>query len=296
MQQLKNYDDAFGKFFDRLAADGINKSNTLFVFTVEEGDHFVGAPPTPANCDGVNTPCTYSLVGEINGNLAGPARHPAGDHDAVHRPRGHGADDLPHRQPGADGSRSRADFGRALGRLTGGQSVHRARPTSSSVALADSGRDEGAPHGHGGPATDADTDDVRRPRLLPVRELRGVRRAAAPSCVFVHAAGVTRPSRGTTAASRSGDRDDLARHRRTGCPAGRPGQEDLGRPRGYPRHDPVARGAHGQLRPRRSGPRRGAPVVGTAAVAPSAPRDLAPARSKSTSSSTRRSARSARRS
>ena len=30
------------KFFDRLAADGIDKSNTLFVFTVEEGDHFVG--------------------------------------------------------------------------------------------------------------------------------------------------------------------------------------------------------------------------------------------------------------
>ena len=33
---------AFGKFFDRLAADGINKSNTLFLFTVDEGDHFAG--------------------------------------------------------------------------------------------------------------------------------------------------------------------------------------------------------------------------------------------------------------
>jgi hypothetical protein len=71
VQQLKNYDEAFGTFFDRLAAAGINKSNTLFVFTVEEGDHFVGSPPTPADCDGVNTPCTYSLVGEVNGNLAG---------------------------------------------------------------------------------------------------------------------------------------------------------------------------------------------------------------------------------
>src|SRR5581483_5099553 len=71
VRQLKNYDAAFGKFFERLAAHGIDKSNTLFVFTVEEGDHFVGAPPTHPNCDGVHTPCTYSLVGEINGNLAG---------------------------------------------------------------------------------------------------------------------------------------------------------------------------------------------------------------------------------
>jgi hypothetical protein len=71
VQQLKNYDEAFGKFFARLAAAGIDKSNTLFVFTVEEGDHFVGAKPTPADCDGVTTPCTYSLVGEVNGNLAG---------------------------------------------------------------------------------------------------------------------------------------------------------------------------------------------------------------------------------
>jgi hypothetical protein len=71
VQQLKDYDTAFGQFFDRLAADGIDKSNTLFVFTVEEGDHFVGSQPSPAGCDGVTTPCTYSLVGEVNGNLAG---------------------------------------------------------------------------------------------------------------------------------------------------------------------------------------------------------------------------------
>jgi hypothetical protein len=71
VQQLHNYDVAFGQFFDRLAADGITKRNTLFVFGVEEGDHFAGAIPTPANCDGVNVPCSYSLKGEINGNLAG---------------------------------------------------------------------------------------------------------------------------------------------------------------------------------------------------------------------------------
>ncbi len=71
VQQLKDYDVAFGKFFDRLAADGIDKSNTLFVFTVDEGDHFVGDTPTPVGCDGVSTPCTYNRVGEINANLRG---------------------------------------------------------------------------------------------------------------------------------------------------------------------------------------------------------------------------------
>jgi hypothetical protein len=69
VQQLHDYDLAFQKFFDRLAADGINKSNTLFVFTVDEGDHFVGDAPTPAGCDGVVTPCNYNRVGEINADL-----------------------------------------------------------------------------------------------------------------------------------------------------------------------------------------------------------------------------------
>ena len=69
VQQLQDYDRAFQKFFDRLAADGINKSNTLFIFTVDEGDHFVGDTPTPAGCDGIETPCTYNRVGEINADL-----------------------------------------------------------------------------------------------------------------------------------------------------------------------------------------------------------------------------------
>jgi hypothetical protein len=82
---LKSYDDAFDKFFTRLANDGINSSNTLFVFTADEGDHFVGGTPSNS-CDGVNTACTYSHVncpsstilvcptnnvGELNANMAG---------------------------------------------------------------------------------------------------------------------------------------------------------------------------------------------------------------------------------
>jgi hypothetical protein len=70
VQQLKDYDQAFGDFFTRLNHDGITKNNTLFVVTVEEGDHFAGTPPD-APCDGVTTACTYANghVTEANGDL-----------------------------------------------------------------------------------------------------------------------------------------------------------------------------------------------------------------------------------
>jgi hypothetical protein len=42
-QTLASYNSAFATFFQRLADDGINKTNTLFVFTADEGDHFAGA-------------------------------------------------------------------------------------------------------------------------------------------------------------------------------------------------------------------------------------------------------------
>ena len=67
--QLKAYDVAFGKFFSRLAADGINKDNTLFIVTADENDHFVGGAPSPANCDGIHVPCTYAQIGEITTSL-----------------------------------------------------------------------------------------------------------------------------------------------------------------------------------------------------------------------------------
>jgi hypothetical protein len=70
VQQLAAYNDAFGKFFARLAADGITMENTLFVVTADENDHFVGGPPSPANCDGISTPCTYEKKGEIDGDLS----------------------------------------------------------------------------------------------------------------------------------------------------------------------------------------------------------------------------------
>jgi hypothetical protein len=76
--QLKAYDDAFAAFFSRLARDGIDKSNTLFVVTVDEGDHFAGGIGTPqpdgtlaythANCT-VMTACPANQIGEVNFDL-----------------------------------------------------------------------------------------------------------------------------------------------------------------------------------------------------------------------------------
>jgi hypothetical protein len=69
VQQLATYNDAFGKFFARLANDGITKENALFIVTADENDHFVGGTPSPVNCDGIVTPCTYARKGEINADL-----------------------------------------------------------------------------------------------------------------------------------------------------------------------------------------------------------------------------------
>ncbi|HSR86682.1 MAG TPA: hypothetical protein VLM11_21100 [Streptosporangiaceae bacterium] len=76
IDQAKYYNDAFGVFFKRLAADGITPQNTAFVVSSDEGDHQAGAnvgralAPSPAGCDGVTVPCTYTAAnfGEITVN------------------------------------------------------------------------------------------------------------------------------------------------------------------------------------------------------------------------------------
>jgi hypothetical protein len=77
--QAQYYNQAFGTFFKRLAADGITPANTLFELSSDEGDHVAGAnvgraiQPTPAGCDGVTTPCTYpaGTFGELATNVTG---------------------------------------------------------------------------------------------------------------------------------------------------------------------------------------------------------------------------------
>jgi hypothetical protein len=72
--QLQAYETAFSKFFARLATDGINPSNTLFVITADENDHFSGsvAGAVPPDCDGVHVPCTYptGTKGEVDADLS----------------------------------------------------------------------------------------------------------------------------------------------------------------------------------------------------------------------------------
>ena len=90
VKQLADFNAAFGTFFANLKADGIDASNTLFIFTPDEGDHFVGGAPSPANCDGAkiqpdgtvvpDIPCSYGVngVGEIQLNIAAAVAN-AGD-------------------------------------------------------------------------------------------------------------------------------------------------------------------------------------------------------------------------
>jgi hypothetical protein len=78
-QQLKAYDDAFESFFDNLQQHGINKTNTLFVVTVDEGDHFAGGVGRPQQgqswlvydhrtCTNM-TACPANQIGEVNVNI-----------------------------------------------------------------------------------------------------------------------------------------------------------------------------------------------------------------------------------
>src|SRR5579862_2663474 len=76
-QQLADYDQAFQQFFTNLAAHGIDQKNTLFVITVDEGDHFAGGVGTPQPdrtlayshniCANLND-CPSNQIGEIDTN------------------------------------------------------------------------------------------------------------------------------------------------------------------------------------------------------------------------------------
>ncbi len=87
LAQAAYYNQAFGTFFQRLAAEGMTANNTEFILSSDEGDHEAGAnvgraiQPTPANCDGVTTPCTYpaGTFGELEGNVTGLLAQEKGD-------------------------------------------------------------------------------------------------------------------------------------------------------------------------------------------------------------------------
>ena len=69
VEMLATADTAFRAFIDRLAAAGITANNTLFVVTSAGSDHFIGGPPSPTGCDGINEPCFYGPIGEIDTSI-----------------------------------------------------------------------------------------------------------------------------------------------------------------------------------------------------------------------------------
>ena len=90
-QTLAAYNQSFATFFQRLADDGINSTNTLFVFAADEGDHFAGAnvgrsiDPTASNCTGtpdtLGYTCSYpsGTLGEQQVNIHGLLSAQLGD-------------------------------------------------------------------------------------------------------------------------------------------------------------------------------------------------------------------------
>jgi Type I phosphodiesterase / nucleotide pyrophosphatase len=143
-QQLAQYDAAFDHFFTDLNAHGINKSNTLFVITVDEGDHFAGGTGTPqpdgtlayahTNCS-ILTACPGNQIGEVNANL--PPLMPAGTPSfAVH------SDDAPTVYVAGNPARTDAavrKLERDLGAMTlPDPYVNNGAPAPITVSLADS--------------------------------------------------------------------------------------------------------------------------------------------------------------
>jgi hypothetical protein len=81
LQQLKAYDTAFENFFHNLKQHGIDRHNTLFVVTVDEGDHFAGGVGTPQSgqdwllynhttCTNLSQ-CPTNQIGEVDANIKG---------------------------------------------------------------------------------------------------------------------------------------------------------------------------------------------------------------------------------
>jgi len=89
-QTLAAYNSAFATFFQRLADDGIDASNTEFVFSADEGDHFAGAnvgrtvdvtPTCIGSPDTMGYTCSYphGTIGEQAVSIHGLLSNQLGD-------------------------------------------------------------------------------------------------------------------------------------------------------------------------------------------------------------------------
>ena len=123
-----SYNAAFAKFFQRLADDGITPSNTVFMFSAEEGDHFAGANvgrSIQPNCTGtpgtIDYTCSYARDRRLGTDRRAVSQHPraaeepARQHDPVLQ-RAAGQLHLHHGEPGPTDPTTRQlerDFGNA---------------------------------------------------------------------------------------------------------------------------------------------------------------------------------------
>ena len=194
--QAQYYNQAFGTFFERLAADGITTRNTLFILSSDEGDHEAGAnvgraiQPTPATCDGATvsgttvTPdvaCTYPAgsFGELDANVTGLLAAQKNNTTPFSLEDDTAPEFYVTGNPGPDdavGAEPRTR-GRAHHR---GQPIHRHHPEDRQLHRRP-GRGGDPAHGERRSGPDADVRDVRQARLLPPvgGPHRRLRRAAA---------------------------------------------------------------------------------------------------------------------
>ena len=97
-QQLKDYDDAFGKFFNRLAADGINKSQHAVRVHRRRGRPLRRRPADARGCDGVTRRATTTASARSTANLRRDDQDAVRRQHAVHRPLRRCAERLRHGQ------------------------------------------------------------------------------------------------------------------------------------------------------------------------------------------------------
>ena len=251
-------------FFARLQSDGITKDNSLFVVTVEEGDHFAGTAPDDPRATASPTPCTYSNghVTEVNGDLKRlvatyNASHGTSRDDELQRPLAtwRRTSTSPAIRPGTPPTARTLE--KAMSDMTVTNPL--LGPAAEAVRRdGRSGRGEVTPHGHGRPGADADVHAVRPGRLLPqrVRRRDAVRRATTSNCVFLPNDGAPNQTfawnHGGIQPEIAHDLDRLGRARASR----RRAETDkvLDRPHRHPADDALAARAEGRLRVRR--PRR----------------------------------------
>ena len=192
--QAQYYNQAFGTFFKRLAADGITAKNTLFVLSSDEGDHEAGANvgrAIAAHPGGLRRRHGQREHGDP-GRARAPTRParsaswpatspgcwPAQKNNTV--PFSLENDTAPEfyvtGNPGPNDPAVRTP-GTRRGRAHRGQPVHRYHPEDRQLP-GRPGRGSHPAHGERRPGPDADVRHVRQTRLLPA--VLGARPGAAP--------------------------------------------------------------------------------------------------------------------